>query len=259
MPLEDLIARTLGHLQRDDDRAPLHIQLEDVLRRLIRSGQVSAGSVLPGEFELAASLGLSRHTVRHALSTLAAEGLLRRERGRGTHVTDPTTHLNLNVRSLDHFYAFAWEAAALGLEQRSHVLEFKQVSAPPVVVRQLSLGDERDVVRIIRVRSAGGEPLVMEVAYIPVALAAGLDPQRLEYASIYDEIERLYGLRVSHARETIRPTILSQRLANHLATRKGRPAFLVERLSFSDVCPIEWQESTVRGDRFLYSVDLNRR
>ena len=63
---------------------PLHSRLESTLRGLIQEGQIATGAVLPGELELAAKLGVSRHTVRHALGVLTNEGLLRRERGRGT-------------------------------------------------------------------------------------------------------------------------------------------------------------------------------
>src|SRR6266851_4282199 len=86
---------------------PLHSRLETTLRRLIEQGQISTGATLPGELELAAQLGMSRHTVRHALGVLTNEGLLRRERGRGTTVVSDTPRLF--ERSLSTFYAFAWE------------------------------------------------------------------------------------------------------------------------------------------------------
>src|SRR4051794_2519019 len=85
---EVLDGRHLATLLKLPSEGPLHRQLESGLRGLIRSGDIAAGTVLPGEHELAATLGLSRHTVRHALGVLATEGLLIRERGRGTRVSD---------------------------------------------------------------------------------------------------------------------------------------------------------------------------
>src|SRR5215471_10301751 len=111
-------ANSLVALLRPADASPLHTQLENRLRRLIRSGQVGAGSKLPGEIELATRLGLSRHTVRHALAMLVVEGLVRRERGRGgTRVLGPVAAVV--ARSLNSFYAFAWEVRAQGVEQHS--------------------------------------------------------------------------------------------------------------------------------------------
>ena len=65
-------ARALAALLRLSGETPLHSQLEVGLGHLIRSGQMPAGAVLPGELDLAAELGLSRHTVRHALGVLSA-------------------------------------------------------------------------------------------------------------------------------------------------------------------------------------------
>jgi len=66
----ELDARTLAAAVQARVGMPLHSQLETTLRRLIESGQIAAGAVLPGELELAAQLGVSRHTVRHALGVL---------------------------------------------------------------------------------------------------------------------------------------------------------------------------------------------
>jgi DNA-binding GntR family transcriptional regulator len=97
VPSDELNAGTLTALLRRNDPSPLHSQVEDGLRQLIRSGQVAPGTELPGELSLAETLGLSRHTIRHAMNTLVAEGLVRRARGRGTHVLDAG---RLHVRQL---------------------------------------------------------------------------------------------------------------------------------------------------------------
>jgi GntR family transcriptional regulator len=238
--------------------APLHRQLEAELRRLIRSGEVGPGTMLPGEHELAAQLGLSRHTIRHALGVLAAEGLLRRQRGRGggTRVLGPTDSRPVIERSLGSFYAFAWEVQALGADQRSFVLERLLVPASAELAERLALAPGSRLERIVRLRTANGEPLVLETAYLPARLAEGLDQATLERGSIYDALERLHGVRVVRARETIRPVTLARPVARLLGVRVGSPAFAVERHTFTEGGPIEWQDSLVRGDRYLYSVEL---
>jgi GntR family transcriptional regulator len=236
---------------------PLHSQVEEGLRQMIRSGQVPPGAELPGELDLAASLHLSRHTVRHALNTLATEGLVRRERGRGTHVMKQPP--GINERSLSHFYAFAWEVNARGLEARSRVLNVSTLDTSPDFDMRLDLGAARKIQRIVRVRMAENEPLVLETAYFPRELVERLKTSMLERASIYDEIERQHGVRITRARETIRPAVLSRRVAGLLHVRPGSAAFNVERTTWAGERRVEWQDSLVRGDRFLYSVDLQRR
>ncbi len=252
-----LDARTLADRLRPRGASPLHSQLESGLRQLIYSGEVPTGSALPGELELAAELGLSRHTIRHALSALTNEGLLRRERGRGTRVVGRENSA-VTERSLASFYAFAWELSARGLEQRSYVLERTTRTAPAPIARRLALPSRGQIERIVRVRTAAGEPLVLETAYLPADLASALSAEVLERGSVYDAMEEQFGLRVVRAHETIQPVVLSKTLAQLLGVRAGSAAFRVERTTWSDRGPVEWQESVLRGDRYLYSVELPR-
>src|SRR5215467_19996 len=145
--VQELDARTLAAQVQARSGMPLHSQLETTLRRLIEQGQISTGAVLPGELELAAQLGVSRHTVRHALGVLTNEGLLRRERGRGTTVVSSNPPMVIE-RSLSAFYAFAWEARARGATQHSYVLERTLVTADDAIAGRLSVALGMEVDRI---------------------------------------------------------------------------------------------------------------
>jgi GntR family transcriptional regulator len=256
----DLSSPMLSESLQPAPGRPLHTQLEANLREMIRRGDVGPGSRLPGEHELAARLGVSRHTIRHALGVLAAEGLVRRQRGRGggTLVSGPPAAEPVIERGLASFYAFAWEIQARGGAQHSFVLERSQVSATSELAEQLSVAPGTPLERIVRLRTADGEPLVLETVYLAAALAEGLDQAELEHGSIYDALERMYGIRVVRAREAIRPINLARSVARLLRVPSGSPAFAISRRTFSQAGPIEWQESIVRGDRYLYSVDLPR-
>src|ERR671936_2156047 len=137
----------LARLLEPSSNGPLHRQLEGRLRGLIQSGQVPPGTSLPGELGLAAKLGLSRHTIRHALGVLTTEGLLRRERGRGTTVLGGQAQPPFE-RSLGKFYAFAWEVRARGVEQRSFVLERERSAAGEALAERLGLASSDPVERI---------------------------------------------------------------------------------------------------------------
>jgi len=251
-------ASTLAAAVRRLNDGPLHSRLEKALRGLIRERAITTGAVLPGELDMAARLGVSRHTVRHALGVLTNEGLLRRERGRGTTVvaSEPPTVIE---RSLSTFYAFAWETRARGARPSSFVLERKQLAADPVFAERLNVNEGTEIERIVRLRTADDDPLVLETAYLPHTFSQVLDEKALEQDSMYDTLEERCHIRITGARESIRPVVLTRANAKLLRTASGSPAFSVERNTWSDRGPIEWQESIVRGDRYLYSVDLPRR
>ena len=239
-------------------RAPLHAQLTDALRKLIREGDLGQGADLPGELELATTLGVSRHTVRHALGALVNEGWLRRQRGAKTVVASGPRADSLIERRLGSFYAFAWELEARGREPRSRLLSRSTILADARLAQALELELGSPLDRIERLRMAEDEPLTLEVSIWPASLTAGFDREALERGSIYDLLERS-GVPIARARETLRPIVLDRRAAGLLEVPPGSPAFAIERVSWSDQRPVEWQHSVIRGDRYLYSVDLPRR
>ena len=65
---------------------PLYLQLADILREMITSGQLQQRSLLPSESHLQQEHGVSRGTVRMAMRVLRDEGLVVTISGRGTFV-----------------------------------------------------------------------------------------------------------------------------------------------------------------------------
>ncbi len=86
-----------------DSPIPYYHQLKELLRHRIQAGVWPPGSQLPTEAEICRMFGVSRTTVRQALSELLHEGLIRRERGRGTFVNKPKIRERL-VERLTGFY-----------------------------------------------------------------------------------------------------------------------------------------------------------
>jgi DNA-binding GntR family transcriptional regulator len=74
-------------IDRQDHR-PLYVQLADILREQIRTGQLLPGAVLPSELSLQQGHDLGRPAVRQAIEVLEREGLVVKERGRPTRVRE---------------------------------------------------------------------------------------------------------------------------------------------------------------------------
>ena len=67
----------------------LPTQVADHIREQILSGALAPGERIV-EADVAAELGVSRHTLRSALQTLTFEGLLEQSQFKSTHVAQPT-------------------------------------------------------------------------------------------------------------------------------------------------------------------------
>lgn len=234
---------------------PLYRRIETDVRDRIRSGELAPGAQVETEVELMDRYGVSRATVRQALRELVAEGLLEIRRGLGTYVTQ---------RRFEHtiggFYSFSREIERHGLEPRTRVLGLGLERADDVVSAVLGIEPGMLVVALRRLRLAGDDPLVVETSYLPAARFPGLERVDFGAVRLYDTLTAAYGCRPTRARETFEPVLVTADEANLLGQRRGEPALRVERIAFDqDDAPIEFCRSTVRGDRYRYSVELRDR
>lgn len=238
------------HLDRASP-VPLHYQIQVQLRDLIRSGHLPVGAALPPEPKLAAAAGISRYTLRQALDALVREGLLRRERGRGTFVAEPPL-----AQDLGRFYSFAQDMAEQGLHPTSRVLRVARVVPPPDVRAALELTGPDRVVVIVRLRLLDGEPVIHETSFLPATRVPNLSRGDLVTGSLYDLLAQRFGLQVTHADETLRAVVIDAPLAAALGVPAGSAAFHVERRTFAGEQPVELRRSLIRADRYHFHVRL---
>jgi GntR family transcriptional regulator len=82
---------------------PLYFQLEEILKERIETGELQTGDLLSSEKELSEKYKISRPTVREALRGLVSEGLLYREKGKGTFIAKPKIDYGF-IQKLTTFY-----------------------------------------------------------------------------------------------------------------------------------------------------------
>ncbi|HUZ26016.1 MAG TPA: GntR family transcriptional regulator [Streptosporangiaceae bacterium] len=224
----------------------VHAQIEDWLAGAIAAGQLAPGDRLPAEHDLAAWLGVSRMTLRHALSELAQRGLVIRAVGRhgGTFVAEPK--LDQDVTTLA---GFSEQLRRHGMVAGARVLAAAQIQAGPAAAAALDLSVGDPVHEVRRIRLADGHPMVLEHSQFPAALFPGLIQCRLD-GSLYELAETKFGQRPHRAKETFEPVIAGVREAEALEVDEGAPLMLVERTAYSrSGLPLEFARDLFRGDR----------
>ena len=242
---------TSGTLRRGP--VPLHHQVYLQLSASLDAGRWQPGDRLPTEHDLAAGFGCSLITVRRALDELRRERRIERTPGRGTFVTNPPLE-----RDLTALTSFTDEMRSRGLDPQTRLVRTATESANPVVAAALGIEPGAPVLFIERVRSVGGQPLMLEQAYLPSERFAGLPAKDLERGSLYQALADRYGLRPVRADETIEPVLPSAREARLLKQSPHRPALLIELIACAeDGSPIEYCRAVVRGDRARYRVDAS--
>jgi GntR family transcriptional regulator len=228
---------------------PAWIRIEEQLAERIRCGRLLPGEQIAPERELAEQLGVSRMTVRQALASLAARGLVDRGVGRGTF-----------VRRIEHdltrVAGFTEQAERSGLAAGAALLGARERPAPAHVARALDLRPGAAVLRIERIRSAGGRPAALEDSWLPAAQFPGLLGLDLS-GSLYALMRTRYDRAPAGATERLEPVAAGAREAEALRVPAGAPLMFVERVAYAaDGTPVEFAHDRHRGDgaRFVVRV-----
>ncbi len=234
---------------------PLHVQLKQALEKQILRGRWKPGDLVPGEPELCRLFAVSRTTVRQALAALAYQGLVVRERGRGTFVAPP----KLTESAVERLSGFYEDMADLGHPPVSQVLRQKAAPAGGQVAALLEIRPGTRVVEIERLRFVQDEPVVLTTTFLPHELCPGLEDADLTHRSLYEYLETECGLTLERGRRTIEAVAADSRQARLLRTPKGSPLILIQSVShLANGRPIEYYLALHRGDRSRFEVELVR-
>lgn len=239
---------------RTQANSPLYHQLAERLRAQLAAGDYAEGAQLPTEEALGRTFGVSRITVRGALDRLTAEGLLRRERGRGTFVAAPPIE-----QSLSGLTDFAEDMTAAGLHPSSVVAAFVEEPAAEPIAAALALPPGTLITRLDRLRLADGQPLAFDHTYLPLRYGRLLDRATLTTETIYHQLATGYGITALSGRYTLEATGAPVAIAAHLGIPQGAPTLLLQRTSLAaDDAIIYFQRRYYRGDRIRYRLELAR-
>jgi GntR family transcriptional regulator len=230
----------------DRAAAPLHAAITQALIAAIEGGRLEPGTRLPPERELAASLGVSRMTVRQALGDLEREGRLRRVVGRagGTFVAEPEAQPAAAPAGTSLSEVLRRSGGASGVEVVSAVVE----QAGRRVASALELARDDRVVVITRLRLAGGKPLGVERSSLPAKLFP--DAEEMDLAGSLPELMVAFGVWPVRVVERLELTEARPQDVRALGVRRAAPLYLVERIRFTaDGTPVEFARDRFRCDR----------
>lgn len=222
---------------------PLWAQIVDDLHRRLVEGEFD--EQFPTDEALTRHYGVSRQTVREAVRRLTAEGLVVRQRGRGSSVTPPVLE-----QPLHSLYSLASAVRASGAEERSEVLAAELRAAPPDVAAKLGLTSAQQVVHIERLRFAGPDPIAWDRACLPADEASALLDADLSSGGLYELLAAHCSLRITGGWERIRPVVPDQAQRGLLRLPARTAAFSIERLANVGDRPVEWRQTLIRGDRY---------
>lgn len=235
---------------------PLYAQVQEAIRARIASGDLKPGDMLPGEVAWSEQLGISRLTVHRALRELVGEGLLVRQRARGTFVAVPRRDKVLVEGPL---FSLTEELTRDGLEFSNRILTQEVIPAPDPVARDLGLAPGAPVVRLFSLRTVGRQPFALEEMHYPFDRFPAMATLDLNDRSTYATLEALYHAHPDQAVDHITAGTATAAETRALGLKPGRPVLRVQRVSYdASGQPVESTVATFLADRYRIVARVSR-
>lgn len=235
---------------RSKDSCALTLQerVEADLLDRIQHGTYAPGEKIPSEHELAASYGVSRVTVRIALSRLVEKGYIVKRQGRGAFVR-PTVHVESTLTS----GSFTENCIKMGCTPSTRIICAREVPADSAIASMLGSHDSL-LIEIRRLRLVDGVPCIVEFDYFPPRYRYLLSTP-LEDRSLFSTIEEREEVEIAGFEDLFGIEAASDELAVLLGVDPATPLLKVTETVLDlagDTIYVNLQ--FIATDRYTYAI-----
>ena len=235
-------------------KKPRYLELADDLRAGVLNGDIPPDN-FPTEGILCKRYGVSRFTVREALRTLQAEGLIARKRGSGTVIQPAAARGGALHQPLSN----VGEILQYARNTRAHFTEIGEGPLPKAIAEQLGLvaGGRWTRFQGLRTGSGSTQPIAAIDAYVHESLRDAATRVTPDEDTIFRQLERLAGIKIAQVTQDIQAVVASAEVARLLGLTKRAPCLRILRCyKDAEGQILEISANHHPGERFAYSMHI---
>lgn len=229
----------------------LYMKVCHEIIRSIQNGEYGENLPLPSERSLCEKYHVSRSTIRQALDVLKKAEIVYSVQGNGTFVKP-----QVFTQPLTGFYSFTDTLKSSNILIKNDILSCSVIDVDEYLERKTGFRVGAKFHKLVRLRSAREYPLMIETTYLPQNRFLRLDLDKLSSGSLYEYLKQTYNFRVERATEVFHSVLPTQDESVLLQITRGTPCILLERFSYEHGILIEYTKSIVRGDKYIFKVEL---
>ncbi|WP_136442188.1 phosphonate metabolism transcriptional regulator PhnF [Pacificoceanicola onchidii] len=232
-------------------KTPIWQAIAHALRSDVAEGRYAPGDKLPTEAALAERFGVNRHTVRHGISALVEEGLVRTRRGSGAFVAATPTDYPIGRR-----VRFHENLIAAGRRPEKRVLQVEERLATEGEARALKIAAGDPVCSYHGLSLADGQPIAVFESLFPGARLAGMTRALAETSSVTEALRAVGVSDYTRASTRLTAVRASATQALHLQLSEGDPLLRSSGVNVDgEGVPVEYGRTWFAGDRVTLTID----
>jgi GntR family phosphonate transport system transcriptional regulator len=232
-------------------RTPIWKAIADALRSDLAEGRYVPGDKLPTEAALAERFGVNRHTVRHGLSALVDEGLIRTRRGAGAFVAATPTDYPIGTR-----VRFHENLVAAGRIPEKRILHVEERAATDGEARALEVGPGDMVCAYHGLSLADAQPIAVFESLFPLSRLAGITDALADTSSVTEALKTVGVSDYTRASTRLTAVRATATQALHLQVNEGDPLLRSTGVNVDEAGqPVEYGRTGFAGDRVTLTLE----
>ena len=232
---------------------PIYLQIEQLLTEKITNGELAPGDVLPSEPEMTELYGVSRMTIRKAVDYLVRQGVVERQRGRGTFVSQSKMDFKMSL-PLDKHLTSSEVAEFLNAPIRNKLLHLSQEEASSKVAELLNISPGTKVWYMTRLRLIGDIPFVYENTHMIFEPFQDLTEEILNHSK-YHYVAEL-GYTVKGSQKQLRAEIPNLEVRKQLGIHRDEPVLKANSIAYLEG-DIPFEVSSIYYNQEYYEFTLS--
>lgn len=233
-------------------KTPIWQAIAQALRTDLTEGRYAPGDKLSTEAALAERFGVNRHTVRHGVSALVDEGLIRKRRGAGAFVAaTPTDYpIGRKVRFHDNLNA-------AGRLPERRVLLVENRFATEGEARALAINGGDRVCSYHGLSLADGQPIAVFESVFPLTRTPSISAALRAHSSVTKALATVGVADYTRASTRLTAVRANATQALHLQVAEGDPLLRSSGVNVDqDSNPVEYGRTWFVGDRVTLTLDV---
>ncbi len=233
--------------------AKLYVQLKEQIIAAIKRGEFAPGDQIPSQRELIVRYGMSHMTIRRAINELISESVIYAIPGKGIYVSLPKQEAEAGP-----LVSFTEDMAKRGMTASTRLLSAQSTGATTLLAEVFGVEPGTLLFALRRLRLADGQPMALQMTYLPRQFCPDLLSHDLACDSLYALLKHTYRLTLADSHSTAEAVLATEEEARLLGMPSPAPLLVTEQLTYLDTGqPVEFTRSAYRGDRYRLRLQNN--
>lgn len=236
-------------------QSPLYLQLKQIIKDDISRGVYKAGQKLPPEAEIGKTYGVSRITVRRAITDLVEEGVLHSQQGKGSYVRELK-----EKRELISVGSFSDMTTMSGKTPSSQILSNLVIEADDKLASTFKIKPNDPVLKLHRLLFIDNQPFIIETSFFPLEILPDLEKYIGESPSIYHILKERFGVEPAFSEKTLEVILAAEYESSLFHCDRGTPLYLLGKITYDQQDrPVHYSQSVYMSSKVIFTINSGKR